>query len=97
MVYKRIKDGEWEEAVRTKKTKALVKGLKSHTMLVVDGLDCVDYNAEIDYELQVMAVNSAVTSLETKRSAEAALSTAAITAIGASIRVACSFFALCDI
>ena len=29
VVYKRIEGGEWEEAVRTEKTRAMVKGLKS--------------------------------------------------------------------
>ena len=31
VVYKRIEGGEWEEAVRTEKTRVLVKGLKSQT------------------------------------------------------------------
>ena len=35
VVYKRIKDGEWEEAVRTKKTKALVKGLNHMLRLTI--------------------------------------------------------------
>ena len=80
VVYKRIKDGEWEEAVRTKKTRALVKGLKSHTSLDVM---VIDIKAETDYELQVLAVNSTVTSLATKELAEAAPSTAAMTTVGA--------------
>lgn len=46
-MYKKAKDGEWEEAVRTKKTRVLVKGLKSRTqlhMLQDDGDDCVELN-----------------------------------------------------
>ena len=82
VVYKRIKGGEWEEAVRTKKTKVLVKGLKSHAEVEFYGLDCIDYDAKTDYELQVLAVNSTVTSLATKRSAEAKPSTAATTTFG---------------
>ena len=65
VVYKRVKDGEWEEAVRTKKTRALMKGLKSHTSLDVNVIDII--KVETDYELQVMAVNNIVTSLPTKR------------------------------
>ena len=89
VVYKRIKGGEWEEAVRTKKTKALVKGLKSRTELELDGFHAIEdvfnfvvLEAKTDYEFQVMAVNSTVTSLATKRSAEANPSTAAVNTFG---------------
>ena len=81
VVYKRIKDGEWEEAVRTKKTRALVKGLKSRTKLNINDTQN-PIKAETDYELQVMAVNSTVISLATKRSAEAEPSTAAMSFVG---------------
>ena len=87
MVYKRIKGGEWEEAVKTNKTRALVKGLKSHTKFDVDGLDRVYYDAKTDYEFQVLALNSTVTSIATNKSAEAKPSTAATTAFGASVGV----------
>ena len=87
VVYKRIKGGEWEEAVRTKKTRALVKGLKSHTKFDVDGLDRVYYGAITDYEFQVLALNSTVTSIATNKSAQAKPSTAATTAFGASVGV----------
>ena len=39
VVYKRIEGGEWEEAVRTEKTRALVKGHKSQTKYAFDGID----------------------------------------------------------
>ena len=95
VVYKRVKDGEWEEAVRTKKTRALVKGLKSHTSLDVNVFDII--KVETDYELQVMAVNNIVTSLPTKPSAEAKLSTAANTTYGACLGVAASLLLPCVI
>ena len=61
MVYKRAaKGGDWEEAARTKKTRALVKGLKSH----------------MKYELHVMATNSLITSLASRMQTETEMSTA---------------------
>ena len=91
VVYKRVKDGEWEEAVRTKKTRALVKGLKSHNELHdVVGFENVYYGAKTDYEFQVLAINSTVTSIETERSAKANPSTAAITTFGACAGAAAS-------
>ena len=59
MVYKKVEGGEWEEAVRTKKTKVLVNRLKSHTKLVYIGLDDIDsYMLESDRkcEFQVVAM-----------------------------------------
>ena len=90
VVYKRIKGGEWEGAVRTKRTRVLVKGLKSHAEVEFYGLDGVDYDAKNDYELQVLAVNSTVTSLATKRSSEAKPSAAAMTTFGVCAGGACS-------
>ena len=94
VVYKRIKDGEWEEAVRTNKTRALVKGLKSRTKLDLDqveGIKDIDpfvLQSKIDYEFQVLAVNSTVTSLATKVSDGVEPSTAAMTTFGACTGVA---------
>ena len=65
-MYKKVEGGEWEEAVRTKKTKVLVKGLKSRTKLEYDGLDEIDsYMLKSDRacEFQAVALNSTVTSL----------------------------------
>ena len=65
VVYKKEEGGEWEEAVRTKNTKALVKGLKSRTKLEFDGLEIEPFMLESDRtcEFQVVATNSTVTSL----------------------------------
>ena len=54
VVYKKAQDGEWKEVVRTKKTKALVKGLKCMTT----------------YEFQVVATNSTITSLASGETSE---------------------------
>ena len=82
VVYKRIEGGEWEEAVRTEKTRALVKGLKSQTKYRFEGIKMNDPPIDIEetasYEFQVVATNSMVTSLETKQSSETEVTTAAI-------------------
>ena len=54
VVWKRAKGGTWEEVKRTKKTKALIVGLKSHT----------------DYEFRVLATNSLMMSLATSESCD---------------------------
>ena len=59
VVYKRAaKGGDWEEAARTKKTRALVKGLKS----------------SMKYELHVTATNSLITSLASNMETETEMS-----------------------
>ena len=86
VVYKRIEGGEWEEAVRTKETKALVKGLKSRTELRYKRFDDMDpymLDSNSRYEFQVLAVNSTVTSLATKRLAMPEPLTAAMTTFSA--------------
>ena len=65
VVYKRAaKEGNWEEAARTKKTRTLVKGLKSH----------------MKYELHVTATNSLITSLASSMETETELSGAVLAA-----------------
>ena len=65
VVYKRAaKGGDWEEAARTKKTRALVKGLKSH----------------MKYELHVTATNSLITSLASSMETETEFSGAVFAA-----------------
>ena len=88
VVYKKTKGGDWEEAVRTKNTRALVKGLKSHTKIELDGVEGIgDINTNIlhsktDDEFSVVAVSKTVISLETTRFAMAQPSTAAVTTFG---------------
>ena len=91
VVYKRIKGGEWEEAVRTKKTKALVKGLKSDSKLEYDkkGPDCI--MPDTIHQFQVVAINATITSLETEFFSNAEVSTAAMTGVGIGIGTAASF------
>ena len=62
VVWKRAEGGTWEEVKRTKKTKALIVGLKSHK----------------DYEFRVLATNSLMMSLAASRWCETELSKAAI-------------------
>ena len=81
VVYKREKGGEWEEAVRTKKTKALVKGLKSNPRLDYHGLDNIDsymLESKRKCEFQIVAINSTVTSLAIKNYFTAAETSPAI-------------------
>ena len=61
-VWKRAKSGTREEVKRTKKTKALIVGLKSHK----------------DYEFRVLATNSLMMSLATSKGSETEFSKAAI-------------------
>ena len=95
VVYKKVEGGEWEEAVRTKKTKVLVKGLKSRTKLEYDGLDNIDsYMLESNRkcEFQVVALNSTVTSVAKEYYFSAAeVSPAAMKAFGICTGVAGSF------
>ena len=77
VVYKRIEGGEWEEAVRTEKTRALVKGLVSRKSFSFKGIK-FDGVVTKTFEFIVVATNSTVTSLETKTSSETELSTAAL-------------------
>ena len=95
VVHKKLEGGEWEEAVRTKKTKVLVKGLKSCTMLRYNGLDDIDsymLGSDRKFEFQVVALNSTVTSLAKKYLSFAAeASPAAMKAFGVCTGVAGSF------
>ena len=95
VVYKRVEGGEiWEEAVRTKKTKVLVKGLKSRSKLEFDGLEIDPYTIDSNtvYEFQVLALNSTVTGLGKKGSSKAEPSTAAMTTFGACTGATASLF-----
>ena len=95
VVYKRIEGGEnWEEAVRTKNTKVLVKGLKSRSKLEFDGLEIDPYTIDSNtvYEFQVLALNSTVTGVGTKGSSKAEPSTAAMTTFGACTGATASLF-----
>ena len=62
VVWKRAEGGTWEEVKRTKKTKALIVGLKSHKK----------------YEFRVLATNSLMMSLATSKGWETEYSKAAI-------------------
>ena len=62
VVWKRAEGGAWEEVKRTKKTKALIVGLKSNK----------------DYEFRVLATNSLIMSLATSRECDTDYSKAAI-------------------
>ena len=66
VVYKKAQDGEWKEVVRTKKTKALVKGLKCMTT----------------HEFQVVATNSTITSLASGETSESIYPSALVSAAG---------------
>ena len=83
VVYKRVKGGEWEEAVRTEETHALVKGLKSESF---GGISTDSDPIEVDpiktYDFQVIAVNSTMMSLENAVSFETGPSNAALTGLG---------------
>ena len=62
VVYKRIEGGEWEEAVRTEKTRALVKGLVSRTKYRFEKINVHSPPIEVDknttYDFQVVATNN---------------------------------------
>ena len=91
MVYKKVEGGEWEEAVRTNKTKVLVKGLKSRTR-VVDDIDSYMLESDRMCQFQVVALNSTVTSLAKKFYFSAAeASPAAMKAFGVTTGVMGSF------
>ena len=87
VVYKRVGGGrEWEEAVRTEETHALVKGLKSETKLSFGGISTDSDPIGVDpiktYDFQVFAVNSTMMSLENSVSSETGLTKAAVTGLG---------------
>ena len=86
VVYKRIEGGEWEEAVRTEKTRALVKGLVSRTKFRFSGIKVdsipIDVDESTTYEFQVVAINSTARSLGTKRTEETEVTTAALATVG---------------
>ena len=86
VVYKKIEGGEWEEAVRTEKTRALVKGLVSQTKFSFVGIKADDIPIDMDeattYEFRVVATNSIVTSIEAKRTSGTEVTTAALAAFG---------------
>ena len=96
VVYKRIEGGEWEEAVHTKNTRALVKGLKSNTKYKFEGIRYsnfpVNVKSSIVYEFQVLAANSTVTSVAGSCGFQTEPSTKAVTATAAGIGVAGSLF-----
>ena len=48
VVYKKIEGGEWEEALRTEKTRALVKGLKSHMKYFFEGINVDEPPIDVD-------------------------------------------------
>jgi hypothetical protein len=66
VVWKRIEGGEWEEVITTKKTKALVTGLKAHRK----------------YEFNIIATNSLIKSLATSEECVTHLSKVVTASIG---------------
>jgi hypothetical protein len=66
VVWKRIEGGEWEEVITTKKTKALVTGLKAHRK----------------YEFNIIATNSLIKSLATSEKCTTEFSKAVTASIG---------------
>ena len=84
MVYKRVEGGQWDEAVRTTKTRALVKGLKSRSKfyrsVVEDNDEARNYISKFEYHFHVMAINTTVTGLASSSCCKTAPSTAAQTA-----------------
>ena len=74
VVYKKDQDGEWKEVARTKKTKALVKGLKWMTT----------------HEFQVVATNSTVTSVSSGETSESIFPFSLVSAAGVSAGAATS-------
>ena len=76
VVYKKDQDREWKEVARTKKTKALVKGLKWMTT----------------HEFQVVATNSTVTSLSSGETSESIFPSSLVSAAGVGAGAATSLF-----
>ena len=76
VVYKKDQDGEWKEVARTKKTKALVKGLKWITT----------------HEFQVVATNSTVTSISSGETSESIFPSSLVSAAGVGAGAATSLF-----
>ena len=74
--YKKDQDGEWKEVARTKKTKALVKGLKWMTT----------------HEFQVVATNSTVTSISSGETSESIFPSSLVSAAGVGAGAATSLF-----
>ena len=73
---KKYQDGEWKEVARTKKTKALVKGLKWMTT----------------HEFQVMATNSTVTSISSGETSESIFPSSLVSSAGVGAGAATSLF-----
>ena len=76
VVYKKDQDGEWKQVARTKKTKALVKGLKWMTT----------------HEFQVVATNSTVTSISSGETCESIFPSSLVSAAGVGAGAATSPF-----
>ena len=74
VVYKRIKEGEWEEAGRTERTRMMVRDLKSGT----------------SYEFQVIAVNKTMMSVSSSESNSTEVSPVVATAISLGAGALCS-------